>query len=207
VSARDRILAAAQVASRERHTHPGTFRPSPAAASWDAFRSALESIEAEAPGPVSRAELPDLVRSVATRFGAGRCVAEPAALEILGAGPWESAAEANSPHDFQDVDVGVALGALGVAENGAVVVTGDLAPDRALLLLCERLILLVDAARVVPDMHAAVARLGPEAARHHHTTWIAGPSKTADIAQVLVVGAHGPRELAVIGYRAADSSP
>jgi L-lactate dehydrogenase complex protein LldG len=207
VSARDRILAAAQAASRGRHPHPGAFRPAPADATWEAFRAALESIEAEAAGPVSREELPDRVRSLATRFGAGRCTAEPAALEILGPGPWENAAEVESPHEFQNVEVGVALGAFGVAENGAVVVTGDLAPHRALLVLCERLILLLDAEHVVPDMHAAMTRLGTAAARNHHTTWIAGPSKTADIEQALVVGAHGPRALAVIGYRAAVSGP
>jgi L-lactate dehydrogenase complex protein LldG len=207
VSARERILAAAGAASQGRQPHPGAFRPSPADASWDAFRTALESIAAEADGPVNRQELPDRVRSWRTRFGGGRCVAEPAALDLLGPGPWESAAEADSPHEFQDVDVGIALGALGVAENGAVVVTGELAPHRALLMLCERLILIVDSAQVVADMHAAVARLGTDASRHHHTTWIAGPSKTADIEQALVVGAHGPRALAVIGYRIAGSRP
>ena len=205
MSARDRILESVRAASTGRRPHPGAFRPAPADASWEAFRSALESIDAEVEGPVSRVELADRVRWVATRFGAGRCVAEPAALEILGPGPWESAAESASPHAFRDVDVGIALGTLGVAENGAVVVTGDLAPHRALLVLSERLILIVDAARVVSDMHAAIERLGADAARHHHATWIAGPSKTADIEQALVVGAHGPRALAVVGYRAADA--
>jgi L-lactate dehydrogenase complex protein LldG len=207
VSARDRILAAARAAPRERRPHPGRFRPAPADATWDAFRSALAAAEGEAEGPVPRGALSEAVRACVTRFGGGRCVAEPAALEVLGPGSWESAASVEQPHDFRDVDVGIALGAFAVAENGAVVVTGDLAPHRALLVLCERLILLVDAARVVAHMHAAVEQLGPEAVEHHHTTWIAGPSKTADIEQALVVGAHGPRALAVIGYGGDGPAP
>ena len=80
-------------------------------------------------------------------------------------------------------------------------VAGAFAPHRALHFLCQRLVLLLPVERIVPDMHAAIADLAAEAPREHHLTWISGPSKTADIEQALVYGAHGPLALAVVGYR------
>jgi L-lactate dehydrogenase complex protein LldG len=88
-----------------------------------------------------------------------------------------------------------------VAENGAVAALGHDTPHRSLLFLAERLVLLLDASRIVADLHAGFRVLPAEALRAHHLTWIAGPSKSADIEQTLVQGAHGPRELAVFAYR------
>ena len=147
-----------------------------------------------------RAELGAAVLRVAARFGRAARWRSPRPL-ALGGGPFESA----GPHDpqagFADVAVGVATGCLGVAENGAVALRADAAPHRALHFLCERLILLLDATAIVPDLHAALERLAPDAAWLPHLVLVAGPSKTADIEQALVVGAHGPRALAVVGYQ------
>jgi L-lactate dehydrogenase complex protein LldG len=86
-----------------------------------------------------------------------------------------------------------------VAESGAVAVTETDAPHRSLLFLAERVILLLDAAHLVGDLQTAVRALPASALEAHHLTWIAGPSKSADIEQTLVHGAHGPRALAVVG--------
>jgi L-lactate dehydrogenase complex protein LldG len=58
---------------------------------------------------------------------------------------------------------------------------------------------LLDTGRLVADMHAALAGLPADALAQHHFTFVAGPSKTADIEGTLVLGAHGPRALAVFG--------
>jgi L-lactate dehydrogenase complex protein LldG len=100
------------------------------------------------------------------------------------------------PHALSSVDVAVLRGEFAVAENGAVwVPCAALGPRRALLFVCQHLVLVVDAAEVVHTLHEAYARLrfdGPS-----FGCFVAGPSKTADIEQALVIGAHGARSATV----------
>jgi L-lactate dehydrogenase complex protein LldG len=202
MSARSRILGRIRAATLPEVAHPGRYvSRAPAPADWDRFAAALRAAGGEAWGPVPRAELPALLSARLAAQGPGRVVCEPAAANLLGPGPWEVTAPATAPAAFADVAVAVAKGSLGVAEDGAVALEAGLAPDRALLFLCERLVLLLDAERIVADLHAALERLGPAAAGRPHVTWVAGPSKTSDIEQTLVMGAHGPRALDVLGFR------
>ena len=90
-------------------------------------------------------------------------------------------------------------------ENGAVGLDGREAHPRALPVICDRLVLLVETRRVVADMHAALAQLPDGALAQHHFTFVAGPSKTADIEGELVLGAHGPRALIVVGIDSGDT--
>ena len=124
-------------------------------------------------------------------------LASDAALLRLGSGPWAPVPTSGDPHALADVTVAILCGALAVAENGAVGLDGREARPRALPVICERLVLLVETRRIVPEMHAALAGLPEGALAQHHFTFVAGPSKTADIEGALVLGAHGPRALAV----------
>jgi L-lactate dehydrogenase complex protein LldG len=105
-------------------------------------------------------------------------------------------ATADDPHDLDSLELFVCEGALAVSENGAVwVATSDTMP-RAALFLATRVVIVVDATTIVPTLHDAYARIDVRA--HHFGAFVAGPSKTADIEQALVIGAHGPKELTVI---------
>lgn len=99
-------------------------------------------------------------------------------------------------HTLENLDLVVVRGTFGVAENAAVWVTDDQVPHRVAYFCTQHLVLILDSKDMVHNMHEAYARL-----ELGHLTWgtfISGPSKTADIEQCLVIGAHGARSLTVI---------
>ncbi|MEX0601167.1 MAG: LUD domain-containing protein [Rhodothermales bacterium] len=98
--------------------------------------------------------------------------------------------------DAANVDVLVCAGTLGVAENGAVWVPESGMGLRAAPFLAQHLVLVVSRTEIVEDMHAAYDRIRID--EDGFGAFIAGPSKTADIEQSLVIGAHGPRSLLVL---------
>jgi L-lactate dehydrogenase complex protein LldG len=197
VSGRDVILASVRRGARRIAPHPGAHPVTAIPAHFTAFAAQLEAAGGEAHA-VSRVDLAARVAALANEWAAGgRVVVEPSAAARIGATRFEVARGDAPPASFTDVSVAIASSVVGVAENGAVAVLGRDAPHRALLFLAERVILLLDAAAIVGDLHAGLRALPEGALAHHHVTWIAGPSKTADIEQALVLGAHGPRALAV----------
>ena len=110
-------------------------------------------------------------------------------------GNFDAEAKANA-HQCADVDLTIVRGELGVAENGAVWVNADPLRHRALLFLSGNLILVVDGRNIVPDMESAYARIDFSPLRSGY--FISGQSKTADIEQCLVIGAHGAKSLLVL---------
>ena len=83
-----------------------------------------------------------------------------------------------------------------MAENGAVWVIDRHVRQRAIFFIPQHLALVVPREKIVHNLHEAYRRLafdGPG-----FGVFISGPSKTADIEQSLVIGAHGPRSLTVI---------
>ena len=98
----------------------------------------------------------------------------------------------NYPHELEGIDVAIIPGEFAVAENGAVWIPGSaLGPHRAIFVVTQHLVLVVTAGQIVNNMHEAYQRIRLE--RPGFGTFISGPSKTADIEQALVIGAHGAR--------------
>lgn len=105
-----------------------------------------------------------------------------------------------TPHELSGLDWAVLPGEFGVAENGAIWVTDHQLRHRAVYFLCEHLVLVLPTSQVLHNMPQAYERIagwGSED-RPAFGTFVAGPSKTADIEQSLVIGAQGPRSLDVL---------
>ncbi len=199
MSARAEILARLRAGSASHSARPGAYAPPALRSDVARFAELVLRVGGVAHGPVAAGEAPARVAALATEHAAGgRIVAAKGAHDLLGPGSWELAQPAAAPASFENVAVAIASGRVGVAENGAIAVLESDAPQRALLFLCQHLILLLPAARSVPDRHAAFAALASELGATPRMTWISGPSKTADIEQALVYGAHGPLTLDVV---------
>lgn len=97
------------------------------------------------------------------------------------------------PHDLEDIDYAIVPAQLGVAENGAVWIDAGSDKQRVIYFIAQHVVVVLEAGQLVHNMHEAYERLefdGPG-----FGMFMSGPSKTADIEQSLVIGAHGARSL------------
>ena len=99
------------------------------------------------------------------------------------------------PHSFQDVELAIIKAHFSVAENGAVWLTEQVTGHRILPYICQHLAVIVSATSIISTMHDAYAQIGEN--EYGFGAFIGGPSKTADIEQALVMGAHGPITMTV----------
>jgi L-lactate dehydrogenase complex protein LldG len=98
---------------------------------------------------------------------------------------------------LEQVDLAVIQGEIGVAENGTIWVPESNMLNRALPFITQHLVLVLDKKNIVANMQQAYDKLESVGS---YGVFIAGPSKTADIEQSLVIGAHGARSMMVLIY-------
>ncbi len=101
----------------------------------------------------------------------------------------------HDPHSLESLDWMIAKGEFAVAENGAIWIDAATLPHRVMLFIAQYLAIVVSRSDIVHHMHQAYHRIGKPSAGFG--LFVAGPSKTADIEQSLVLGAHGCRKLQV----------
>ncbi|HJV61943.1 MAG TPA: LUD domain-containing protein [Albitalea sp.] len=183
----------------------------------------LESVRRAQPAPRALPELPAFARrgpALLARFTAaltrmGGVIAQPGAQGsldgflferfplarvICSATPEVRGTRAidavRDPRELHDVDVGVVRAAFGVAETGSVWLSEHELGVNALGFLSQHLVVLLDPAAIVADVHDAYRQPGFKQARY--AVLMSGPSATADIEGVLVRGAQGIRSLTVV---------
>ena len=103
--------------------------------------------------------------------------------------------EVGRARDLNGTDVGIIRGKFGVAENGCVWIPQQM-KEKAVCFISENLIILLPKSQIVNNMHEAYRRI--EFNDYGYGTFISGPSKTADIAQVLVMGAQAARSATIL---------
>lgn len=95
-----------------------------------------------------------------------------------------------------DIDVLEIDGDFGVAENGAIWLDDSTLPHRVAPFICQHLVIYLSQKNLLPTLQEAYIRLGDK--QTGFGVFLSGPSKTADIEQSLVIGAHGARSLVVV---------
>ena len=200
-SARDEILRAVQSALPPAVAAPAPRdQVAPSAARGSLASSQPTPLDAfESAATAAGATIITAARSELPRLLAGTAGDASTVLSTLAELP-STASLGDDPHSLATLELYVTESSLGVAENGAVWIAPCDEMHRAALFLAQRVAIVIDESRIVEDLHEAYARLDLRA--QSFGVFVAGPSKTADIEQALVIGAHGPKELTLIVVRA-----
>ncbi len=99
--------------------------------------------------------------------------------------------------DLNGTDVGIIRGKFGVAENACIWIPQTM-KEKAVMFISENLVILLPKSQIVNNMHEAYKRIEFDQEYDGYGTFISGPSKTADIAQVLVMGAQAARSATIL---------
>jgi L-lactate dehydrogenase complex protein LldG len=110
-----------------------------------------------------------------------------------------------TPRDLADVDFAIVRASFAVAETGSVLLSETDLRVNAVAYLAQHLIVLLDPADIVVNLHHAYRR--PEFRDSHYACFHTGPSATADIEGVLIHGAQGVRSLSVLPMARAAGDP
>lgn len=211
--ARERILGRIRQALKSPTSSPhwldepvqsGPIFPLPArdeASLLERFKGELEAIHGELFLAADLDEGRRMVTALRERWGYRKLLAldQPSLRRFAGSGDdWNWLAGGN-PTEWESADLGVTPVESLVAESGTVVISAATA-GRAASVLPPAHLAIATADQLAPDLETAFERLRRQygAALPSSASFISGPSRTADIEKILVLGAHGPRRLIVL---------
>ena len=152
------------------------------------FKTILESIG-------GKVELVDSMNAVKTIFLADRSSGKLVINTIPFLGEIDQQLPNYSAPQLEVLERAYLQATLGVSENGSVWLYESQMVNRLLPFICQHLVVVINKKDIVPTLHHAYQKI--DVARDGFGLFLAGPSKTADIEQSLVIGAHGARTTTV----------
>ena len=199
MSSRDDILASIRV-NRPRADRPlpavPLFDDNPPASLLSAFKDSLHRMGGVYLDPPSSGDPLAPVRAEI----AGAKIICSTVPEIAGN---RDIVSISAPQELADVDIAIVRASFGVAETGSVLLSDAELRVNAVAYLAQHLIVLLDPADIVVNLHHAYRRA--EFRDRHYASFHTGPSATADIEGVLIHGAQGVRSLSVLPIGRAGS--
>ena len=200
MSSRDDILASIR-ANLPRVDRPLPYVPAfdddPPASLLNAFKASLHRMGGVFLDPPISGDILAPVRAKT----AGAKIVCSMVPEITGT---RDIADLGALRDLADVDFAIVRASFAVAETGSVLLTDADLRVNAVAYLAQHLIVLLDPADIVINLHHAYRR--PEFRDRHYACFHTGPSATADIEGVLIHGAQGVRSLSVLPIARATGS-
>jgi len=201
MSSRDDILASIR-ANLPRVDRPLPYVPAfddePPASLLDAFKASLHRMGGMFLDPPAAG---DVLAPVRAKIAGAKIVCSMVP-EIRGN---RDIAGIGAPRDLADVDFAIVRASFAVAETGSVLLSETDLRVNAVAYLAQHLIVLLDPADIVLNLHHAYRR--PEFRGGHYACFHTGPSATADIEGVLIHGAQGVRSLSVMPIARAAGDP
>ena len=201
MSSRDDILASIR-ANLPRVDRPLPYVPAfdddPPASLLDAFKASLHRMGGMFLDPPAAG---DILAPVRAKIAGAKIVCSMVP-EITGS---QDIADLRALRDLTDVDFAIVRTSFAVAETGSVLLSDADLRVNAGAYLAQHLIVLLDPADIVVNLHHAYRR--PEFRDSHYACFHTGPSATADIEGVLIHGAQGVRSLSVLPIARAAGDP
>lgn len=143
---------------------------------WQAFETQLQGLGGRL---ITQDELTQMLKK--------SCFVEEAAATVLGV--------PQSSKDIWEVEVGISVADLAIAEMGSLVVSAGPGRHRMSSLVPPVNIMLIRHDAIVAKLADAISKIPSRS-----SAIVTGPSRTADIEGILVKGVHGPGELLVYVY-------
>ncbi len=122
----------------------------------------------------------------------------PGATDFSNKAAWNRYSQSCSKENLDKLEIILLNGQFGVAENGAIWLDDTDYPNRLIPFITKQMFIKLDSEQIVGHMHEAYDRISLK--NTGFGVFISGPSKTADIEQSLVYGAHGAIEHTILLY-------